>query len=71
MPGRAWCIALPFEARPLAAIPSRHRKRAARRRAYWQGIGDAAREVLSRHLTAQAHKQNGRRPQERRPLQPS
>jgi uncharacterized protein VirK/YbjX len=72
MPGRAWHIALPFEARPLAEIPSKHRKRAALRRAYWQDIGEAAREVLLRHLAApQAHTQNGRRPQERRPLQPS
>lgn len=72
MPGRAWHIALPFHARPLAEIPSRHRKRAALRRAYWQGIAETARDVLSRHLAApQAHKQNGRRPQERRPLQPS
>jgi len=52
MPGRAWHIALPFHARPLAEIPSRHRKRAALRRAYWQGIGESAREVMLRHLAA-------------------
>ena len=72
MPGRAWYIALPFHARPLATIPSRHRKRAALRRAYWQGIAESARKAMLRHLAPQqAHKQNGRRPQERRPLQPS
>jgi uncharacterized protein VirK/YbjX len=72
MPGRAWHIALPFEGKPLAAIPSKHRKRAALRRAYWQGIGESAREVMLRHLAPpRVHKQNGRRPQERRPLQPS
>ncbi|SDD97461.1 Uncharacterized protein VirK/YbjX [Massilia sp. PDC64] len=72
MPGRAWYIALPFHARPLAKIPSKHRKRAALRRAYWQGIAESARQVMLRHLAPQqVHKQNGRRPQERRPLQPS
>ncbi|WP_413672772.1 DUF535 family protein [Massilia cellulosiltytica] len=72
MPGRAWHIALPFESKPMAAIPSKHRKRAALRRAYWQGIAESAREVVSHHLAAPlAQKQNGRRPQERRPLQPS
>jgi uncharacterized protein VirK/YbjX len=72
MPGRTWYIALPFHARPLAAIPSKHRKRAALRREYWRLIGDAARDVLLRHLAAPpAHKQNGRCPHEHRPLQPS
>jgi uncharacterized protein VirK/YbjX len=50
MPGRAWHIALPLEGRPLAAIPSKHRKRAALRRAYWQGIGKAADTVLRAHI---------------------
>lgn len=50
MPGRAWHIALPFGGRPLAEIPSRHRKRAALRRAYWQIIGEAAGTVLRAHL---------------------
>ncbi len=50
MPGRAWHIALPFHARPLAEIPSRHRKRAALRRAYWQRIGQAAGTILRAHL---------------------
>jgi uncharacterized protein VirK/YbjX len=57
MPGRAWHIALPFHARPLAEIPSKHRKRAALRRAYWQGIAESARAVMLHHLTPQqAHK---------------
>jgi uncharacterized protein VirK/YbjX len=50
MPGRAWHIPLPFHARPLAEIPSRHRKRAALRRAYWQVIGQTAETVLRAHL---------------------
>ena len=50
MPGRAWHIALPFHARPLAEIPSRHRKRAALRRAYWQRVGQAAGTILRAHL---------------------
>jgi len=50
MPGRAWHIALPFEAKPLTEIRSKHRKRAALRRAYWQVIGDAAGRVLRTHI---------------------
>jgi uncharacterized protein VirK/YbjX len=50
MPGRAWHLALPFEAKPLAEIPSRHRKRAALRRAYWRRIGDAAGMALREHI---------------------
>lgn len=50
MPGRAWHIPLPFHARPLAEIPSRNRKRAALRRAYWQHVADAAGAVLRAHL---------------------
>jgi uncharacterized protein VirK/YbjX len=52
MPGRAWHIALPFQAKPLTEIPSKHRRRAALRREYWHLIGEAAREVLLRHVTA-------------------
>jgi uncharacterized protein VirK/YbjX len=50
MPGRAWLIALPFHARPLAEIPSKHRKRAAVRREQWQVIADAAGHALQAHL---------------------
>ena len=58
MPGRAWHIALPFHARPLAEIPSRHRKRAALRRAYWQVIGAAACTVLRAHLVQAGNTKN-------------
>jgi uncharacterized protein VirK/YbjX len=52
MLGRAWHIALPFYVKPLADVPSRHRKRAALRREQWRVIGESARTVLSRHVTA-------------------
>jgi len=52
MLGRAWHIALPFYVKPLADIPSKHRKRAALRREQWRVIGESARTVLSRHVTA-------------------
>jgi uncharacterized protein VirK/YbjX len=52
MPGRAWHIALPFEAKPLAEIPSKRRKRAALRRAYWTRVGDAAGMALRAHIRA-------------------
>ena len=52
MPGRAWHITLPFHVKPLAEMPSRHRKRAAVRREQWRVIGESARIVLSRHVTA-------------------
>jgi uncharacterized protein VirK/YbjX len=55
MSGCAWRIALPFHLKPLAEMPTRHRKRAALRRAHWQGIGESARLVLQGHL-AQAAK---------------
>ena len=45
-------IALPFHTKPLAQMPSRHRKRAAGRRANWQAIEDSARMVMRRHLLA-------------------
>jgi uncharacterized protein VirK/YbjX len=52
MLGRAWHIALPFYVKPLADMPSKHRKRAALRREQWRVIGESARAVLSRHVTA-------------------
>jgi uncharacterized protein len=56
MPGPGYLIALPFYLKPLAAMPSKHRKRAALRRAQWHAIGDAARSTLQRHLLhARAH----------------
>lgn len=56
MPGSTWLIALPFYVKPLADMPSKHRKRAAQRREYWRAIGDSARATLQRHLLhARAH----------------
>jgi uncharacterized protein VirK/YbjX len=46
----AYRIALPFHLKPLSEMPSRHRKRAALRRAHWREIGESARLVLQRHL---------------------
>jgi uncharacterized protein VirK/YbjX len=42
LPGRAWHIVLPFYMKPLADMPSKHRKRAAVRREQWRVIADAA-----------------------------
>jgi uncharacterized protein VirK/YbjX len=53
MPGRAWLIALPFHVKPLAEMPSKHRKRAALRREQWHVIGESARTVLARHVATQ------------------
>jgi hypothetical protein len=50
MPGKTWLVALPFYLKPLADMPSKHRKRAAQRREYWRAIGEAARSALQRHL---------------------
>jgi uncharacterized protein VirK/YbjX len=50
LPGNAWLIALPFYLKPLADMPSKHRKRAAQRREYWRAIGDSTRATLQRHL---------------------
>ena len=50
MPGKAWLIALPFYLKPLADMPSKHRKRAAQRRDYWRAIEAGARGTLQRHL---------------------
>jgi uncharacterized protein VirK/YbjX len=47
---RCYRIALPFHVKPLAEVPSRHRKRAATRRAHWQAIEDSAGAVIGRHL---------------------
>jgi uncharacterized protein VirK/YbjX len=56
MPGHGYLIALPFYLKPLADMPSKHRKRAAQRRQFWQAIGDSARATLQRHLLhARAH----------------
>jgi len=52
MPGHAWHITLPFHVKPLAEIPSKHRKRAALRREQWRVIGESARAVLARHVAA-------------------
>lgn len=45
-----YVIDLPFYVKPLADMPSKHRKRAAQRREHWRVIGDAARATLQRHL---------------------
>jgi uncharacterized protein VirK/YbjX len=50
MAGRGWRIALPFHVKPLADMASKHRKRAALRRAHWRDIGESAGLVLRRHL---------------------
>jgi hypothetical protein len=50
MPGRAWHIALPFHARPLSNMASKHRKRAALRREHWRVIGESACLALRAHL---------------------
>jgi uncharacterized protein VirK/YbjX len=47
--GPAWRIALPFHLKPLSEMPSRHRRRAALRRAHWQQIGESACLALARH----------------------
>jgi uncharacterized protein VirK/YbjX len=47
----AYRIALPFYLKPLSEMPSRHRKRAALRRAHWRDIGESARLVLQGYTT--------------------
>jgi uncharacterized protein VirK/YbjX len=47
--GPAWRIALPFHLKPLSEMPSRHRRRAALRRARWQEIGESACLALAGH----------------------
>jgi uncharacterized protein VirK/YbjX len=54
--GPGYLIALPFYLKPLADMPSKHRKRAAQRREHWRAITDSARSTLQRHLLhARAH----------------
>jgi uncharacterized protein VirK/YbjX len=56
MLGPSYLIALPFYLKPLAHMPSKHRKRAALRREQWRAIGDSARSTVQRHLLhARAH----------------
>lgn len=43
-------IALPFHVKPLDQMPSRHRKRAAMRRANWLAIDETACRAITRHL---------------------
>lgn len=50
LPGPGYLIALPFNLKPLSAMPSRHRRRAAIRREYWGEIGEAARGTVERKL---------------------
>lgn len=54
MPGRTWLIALPFDGKPLAEIPSKHRKRAAMRREQWRMVADAAGLALRAHVVQAA-----------------
>lgn len=64
LPGNAWLIALPFYLKPLADMPSKHRKRAAQRRDYWRAIGDGARATLQRHLLhARSHHEHAPLPE--------
>jgi uncharacterized protein VirK/YbjX len=49
-PLAGYLIALPFYVKPLADMPSKHRKRAAQRREHWRLIGESACAVLQRHL---------------------
>jgi uncharacterized protein VirK/YbjX len=48
--GPGYRIALPFHLKPLAEMPSRHRRRAALRRENWVEIGESARGTLERKL---------------------
>jgi uncharacterized protein VirK/YbjX len=50
LPGPGYLVALPFHLKPLAEMPSRHRRRAALRRENWAEIGEAARGTLERKL---------------------
>ena len=47
---RHYQITLPFYLKPLADMPSKHRKRAAQRREQWRAIGDAACTTLLRYM---------------------
>jgi uncharacterized protein VirK/YbjX len=48
--GVGYLIPLPFYVKPLADMPSKHRKRAAQRREHWRLICESARATLGRHL---------------------
>jgi uncharacterized protein VirK/YbjX len=50
LPGCGMRIDLPFYMKPLSEVPSKHRKRAALRRAHWCAIAEAARLAVQRHL---------------------
>jgi uncharacterized protein VirK/YbjX len=50
LPGDAWQVSLPFYLKPLADMPSKHRKRAAQRRDNWRAIEASTRATLQRHL---------------------
>jgi len=50
LPDGAWRVALPFYLKPLADMPSKHRKRAAQRRDNWRAIEASTRSTLQRHL---------------------
>lgn len=58
MPGRSYLIRLPFYLKPLADMPSKHRKRAAQRREFWRAIGDSTRTTLLRHMVPAASPQS-------------
>jgi len=47
---RHYQITLPFYLKPLADMPSKHRKRAAQRREQWHAIGEAARGALLHYM---------------------
>ena len=57
MPGRSYLIRLPFYLKPLADMPSKHRKRAAQRREFWRAIGDSTRSTMLRHMAPSAASQ--------------
>lgn len=50
--GLGFRLPLPMPSKPLEEVPSKHRKRAAARRAYWAEIADSAHATLTTHLAA-------------------
>ncbi|MGZ3184968.1 MAG: DUF535 family protein [Telluria sp.] len=48
--GSAWRLPSCFHGKPLAEMASKHRKRAAMRRAHWHSITDSCRATLQAHL---------------------
>lgn len=50
LPGNGFLIALPCHQAPLAAMPAKHRKRAAGRRAHWRQVGEAAGLAIAARL---------------------